>query len=114
MKWDPFMHVLLPDEIIQVAFHNSATMERLCIWINFIFNLIVFLVLIILVSLSRSSVDPSLAGLAATYILNINVLEALVIWNLCNVENSILLLERILQLTNIPSASAALKGSSRK
>ncbi|KAM4120418.1 hypothetical protein ACJW30_03G130100 [Castanea mollissima] len=69
------------DEIIRVAFHNSATMEWLCIWINFIFNLIFFLVSIILVSLSRSSVDPSLAGLAATYILNINVLQALVIWN---------------------------------
>ncbi|KAL0004481.1 hypothetical protein SO802_012042 [Lithocarpus litseifolius] len=48
MKWDPLMHALLLDEIIQVAFHSSATMERLCIWINFIFNLIVFLVLIIL------------------------------------------------------------------
>ncbi|KAK9001644.1 hypothetical protein V6N11_083423 [Hibiscus sabdariffa] len=68
------------------AFHNSGTMEWHCVRINF-----VFLVLIILVSLPRSAIDPSksfptasvvdisylchitisdLAGLAAAYGLN--------------------------------------------
>ncbi|VFQ87655.1 unnamed protein product [Cuscuta campestris] len=54
-----------------------AAMEWLCVQINFLFNL------------SRSAIDPSLAGLAATYGLNLNVLQAWVIWNLCNVENNI-------------------------
>jgi ABC-type multidrug transport system fused ATPase/permease subunit len=44
-----------------------------------------------------------LAGLAATYGLNLNVLQAWVIWNLCNVENKMISVERILQFTNIPS-----------
>lgn len=49
--------------------------------------------------------DPisGLAGLAATYGLNLNVLQAWVIWNLCNVENKMISVERILQFTNIPS-----------
>ncbi|KAH7515548.1 hypothetical protein FEM48_Zijuj10G0038500 [Ziziphus jujuba var. spinosa] len=91
------------DDYSRVAFHNAATMEWLSVRINFLFNLVFFLVLIILVSLPRSSIDPSLAGLAATYGLNLNVLQAWVIWNLCNVENKMISVERILQFTNIPS-----------
>ncbi|CAK9179091.1 unnamed protein product [Ilex paraguariensis] len=78
-------------------------MEWLCLRINFLFNLVVFLLLIILVNLPKSAIDPSLAGLAATYGLNLNVLQAWVIWNLCNVENKMISVERILQFTNIPS-----------
>lgn len=44
-----------------------------------------------------------LAGLAATYGLNLNVLQAWVIWNLCNVENKMISVERILQFSNITS-----------
>ena len=44
-----------------------------------------------------------LAGLVATYGLNLNVLQAWVIWNLCNVENKMISVERILQFTSIPS-----------
>ncbi|KAM4120416.1 hypothetical protein ACJW30_03G129900 [Castanea mollissima] len=93
----------LIDDYSRVTFHNSATMEWLCVRINFLFNLVFFLVLIILVSLDRSAIDPSLAGLAATYGLNLNVLQAWVIWNLCNVENKMISVERILQFTNKPS-----------
>ncbi|PON64774.1 ATP-binding cassette containing protein [Parasponia andersonii] len=93
----------LVDDYSRVAFHNSATMEWLSVRINFLFNLVFFLVLIILVTLPSSAIDPSLAGLAATYGLNLNVLQAWVIWNLCNVENKMISVERILQFTNIPS-----------
>lgn len=93
----------LVDDFSRVAFHNSATMEWLSVRINFLFNLVFFLVLTILVTLPRSAIDPSLAGLAATYGLNLNVLQAWVIWNLCNVENKMISVERILQFTNIPS-----------
>lgn len=44
-----------------------------------------------------------LAGLAATYGLNLNVLQAWVVWNLCNVENKMISVERILQFSNISS-----------
>ncbi|XP_052205994.1 putative ABC transporter C family member 15 isoform X2 [Diospyros lotus] len=93
----------LVDDYSRIAFHNSATMEWLCVRINFLFNLVFFLVLVILVNLPRSAIEPSLAGLVATYGLNLNVLQAWVIWNLCNVENKMISVERILQFTNIPS-----------
>lgn len=49
----------LIDDYSRVAFHNSATMEWLSVRINFLFNLVFFLVLIILVTLPRSAIDPS-------------------------------------------------------
>ncbi|GFS29526.1 multidrug resistance-associated protein 9 [Actinidia rufa] len=93
----------LVDDYSCVAFHNSATMEWLCVRINFLFNIVFFLVLVILVKLPKSAIEPSLAGLVATYGLNLNVLQAWVIWNLCNVENKMISVERILQFTKIPS-----------
>ena len=40
----------LIDDYSRITFHNSATMEWLCVRINFLFNLVFFLVLIILVT----------------------------------------------------------------
>ncbi|PIN02121.1 Multidrug resistance-associated protein/mitoxantrone resistance protein, ABC superfamily [Handroanthus impetiginosus] len=101
-------NVELINNYSRVAFHNSGTMEWLCVRINFLFNLVFFLLLVILVSLPRSAIDPSLAGLAATYGLNLNVLQAWVIWNLCNVENKMISVERILQFSGIPSEAPLL------
>ncbi|GAB4840563.1 hypothetical protein Ancab_021333 [Ancistrocladus abbreviatus] len=99
-----FVKILsLVDDYSRIAFHNSATMEWLSVRINFLFNLVFFIVLVILVTLPRSAIDPSLSGLAATYGLNMNVLQAWVIWNLCNVENKMISVERILQFTRLPS-----------
>ncbi|CAL8993905.1 unnamed protein product [Prunus brigantina] len=92
----------LIDDYSRIVFHNYGTMEWLSVRTNFLFNLVYFIVLIILVSLPRSAIDPSLAGLAATYGLNLNVLQAWVIWNTCNVENKMISVERILQFTQIP------------
>lgn len=44
-----------------------------------------------------------IAGLAVTYGINLNVLQAAVIWNICNAENKMISVERILQYTNIAS-----------
>ncbi|KAK4488783.1 hypothetical protein RD792_004572 [Penstemon davidsonii] len=96
-------NIKLIDEYSRVAFHNSGAMEWLCVRINFLFNLVFFLLLVILVNLPKSTIDPSLGGLAATYGLNLNVLQAWVIWNLCNVENKMISVERILQFSNIES-----------
>jgi ABC-type multidrug transport system fused ATPase/permease subunit len=49
----------LIDDYSRIVFHNSGTMEWLCIRINFLFNLGFFLVLIILVNLPKSAIDPS-------------------------------------------------------
>lgn len=96
---EQILHLI--DDYSRITFHNSASMEWLCIRINSLFNLVFFLVLMMLVSMPRNTIDASLAGLAATYGLNLNVLQAWVIWNLCNVENKIISVERILQLSSI-------------
>lgn len=93
----------LIDDYSRTIFHNAAAMEWLCVRINFLFNLVFFIVLVILVKLSKSAISPSLAGLVATYGLNMNVLQGWVIWNLCNVENKMISVERILQFSNLPS-----------
>lgn len=49
----------LIDDYSRVAFHNFAAMEWLSVRINFLFNIVFFLVLIILVTLPRSAIDPS-------------------------------------------------------
>ncbi|XP_010027279.3 putative ABC transporter C family member 15 [Eucalyptus grandis] len=103
----------LIDDYSQIVFHNSSTMEWLSVRINFLFNFGFFIVLIILVSLPRSVMDPSLAGLVATYGLNLNVIQAWVIWNLCNVENKMISVERILQFTNIQSEAPLVIEDSR-
>ncbi|XP_020206365.2 ABC transporter C family member 3 isoform X1 [Cajanus cajan] len=44
-----------------------------------------------------------IAGLAVTYGLNLNALQANIVWFLCNLENKIISVERILQYTSLPS-----------
>lgn len=44
-----------------------------------------------------------IAGLAVTYGINLNVLQASVIWNICNAENKMISVERVLQYSNLPS-----------
>ncbi|KAL9236276.1 hypothetical protein vseg_010967 [Gypsophila vaccaria] len=95
--------VSLVNDYSRVTFHNMATMEWLSLRINFLFNLAFYAVLVILVLLPRSAIDPSLSGLAATYGLNMNVLQAWIIWNLCNVENKMISVERILEFSQLPS-----------
>jgi hypothetical protein len=43
-----------------------------------------------------------IAGLAVTYGLNLNTLQAWVVWSMCNLENGIISVERILQYISIP------------
>ncbi|KAG6521811.1 hypothetical protein ZIOFF_018944 [Zingiber officinale] len=93
----------LIDDYSRVTFHNYATMEWLSLRVNFLFNIVFFAMLAMLVSMPRNAIDPSLAGLAATYGLNLNVLQSWVIWNLCNVENKMISVERILQFLAIES-----------
>ncbi|KAH0671192.1 hypothetical protein KY285_025413 [Solanum tuberosum] len=60
-----------------------------------------------------SESPTGLAGLAATYGLNLNVLQAWVIWNLCNVENKMISVERILQFSDVPSEAPLIIEKSR-
>ncbi|KAF9592451.1 hypothetical protein IFM89_014941 [Coptis chinensis] len=94
---------MLIDDYSRLTFYSSATMEWLSVRINFLFNLVFLSALLILVTLPREAIDPSMAGLIATYGLSLNVLQGWVIWNICNVDNKMISVERILQFSSIQS-----------
>ncbi|GAB4844225.1 ATP-binding cassette sub- C member 9 [Ancistrocladus abbreviatus] len=84
-------------------FHNVSAMEWLSFRLNQLSNFVFAFSLVVLVSLPDGIINPSIAGLAVTYGINLNVLQASVIWNLCNAENKMISVERILQYTKLTS-----------
>lgn len=93
----------LIDSYCRPLFHNFAAMEWLCLRLNVLSNVVFFLTLLLAVNLPVGTFDASLAGLAVTYGLGISFLQYMVIWNLCNLENKIISVERIQQYSVIPS-----------
>ncbi|TYH52009.1 hypothetical protein ES332_D10G321300v1 [Gossypium tomentosum] len=87
-------------------FHNVSAMEWLSFRLNLLSNFVFAFSLVVLVSLPDGIINPSIAGLAVTYGINLNVQQASVIWNICNAENKMISVERILQYSNLASESA--------
>jgi ABC-type multidrug transport system fused ATPase/permease subunit len=69
---------------------------------DFLSNLVFAFSLVVLVRLPEDVIRPSIAGLAVTYGLNLNAIQALVIWLLCFVETQMISVERIMQYSRIP------------
>ncbi|KAL6498729.1 ATP-binding cassette sub- C member 9 [Orobanche gracilis] len=84
-------------------FHNASAMEWLSFRLNQLSNFVFAFSLVLLVTLPEGIINPSIAGLAVTYGINLNVLQASVIWNICNAENKMISIERILQYSNLAS-----------
>ncbi|XP_028095107.1 putative ABC transporter C family member 15 isoform X2 [Camellia sinensis] len=84
-------------------FHNMAAMEWLSFRLNQLSNFVFAFLLVLLVTLPDGVINPSIAGLAVTYGINLNVLQAVVIWCICTAENKMISVERILQYSNITS-----------
>uniref|UniRef100_A0A0A0L975 ABC-type xenobiotic transporter n=1 Tax=Cucumis sativus TaxID=3659 RepID=A0A0A0L975_CUCSA len=93
----------LIDDHSRPWFHNVSAMEWLSFRLNLLSNFVFGFSLVLLVTLPEGTINPSLAGLAVTYGINLNVLQATVIWNICNAENKIISVERILQYSKIKS-----------
>lgn len=98
-------NLVLLDGFSRPWFHNVSAMEWLSYRLNLLSNFVFAFSLVLLVSLPEGFINPSIAGLAVTYGINLNVLQASVIWNICNAENKMISVERILQYTNIASES---------
>ncbi|KAM7471981.1 hypothetical protein LguiA_010164 [Lonicera macranthoides] len=94
-------------------FHNVSAMEWLSFRLNQLSNFVFAFSLVLLVSLPDGIIIPSIAGLAVTYGINLNVLQAAVIWNICNAENKMISVERILQYSNINSEAPLMIEDSR-
>ncbi|KAG8363494.1 hypothetical protein BUALT_Bualt19G0028200 [Buddleja alternifolia] len=94
-------------------FHNVAAMEWLSFRLNQLANFIFAFSLVLLVTLPEGIINPSIAGLAVTYGINLNILQASVIWNMCNAENKMISVERILQYSNLASEAPLVIEDSR-
>lgn len=92
----------LMDAYSRPKFYNAAAMEWLCFRLDTLSSLTFAFALIFLISLPTGLIDPGIAGLAVTYGLNLNMLQAWVVWSMCNLENKIISVERILQYMSIP------------
>nr|KYP38847.1 ABC transporter C family member 3 [Cajanus cajan] len=97
------MNMKLIDRYSQPKLYSAAAME----WLNFRMDILSTLTfafcLVFLISFPNSMTAPGIAGLAVTYGLNLNALQANIVWFLCNLENKIISVERILQYTSLPS-----------
>ncbi|KAL3364734.1 hypothetical protein AABB24_013490 [Solanum stoloniferum] len=103
----------LIDNYSRPKFHTAAAMEWLCMRLDMLSLITFAFALIFLISLPVGTINPSVAGLAVTYGLNLNVLQAWVVWNLCMMENKIISVERILQYAGLPSEPPLIIESSR-
>ncbi|XP_039820639.1 putative ABC transporter C family member 15 isoform X2 [Panicum virgatum] len=84
-------------------FHNIGSMEWLSLRLTMLSTLVFAVCLILLVSLPHGLLNPSIAGLAVTYALNLNSQLTSMIWNISRIENKMISVERILQYSRIPS-----------
>ncbi|XP_076929223.1 ABC transporter C family member 3-like [Bidens hawaiensis] len=94
----------LTDNYSRPKFHSAGAIEWLSFRVELLSSVIfAFFLIFLLINVPNEIIDPSIAGLAVTYGLSLNIIQASVIWKLCNMENSIISVERILQYASIPS-----------
>ncbi|GLT83654.1 hypothetical protein SLE2022_019310 [Rubroshorea leprosula] len=93
----------LSDSFSRPVFHPAGAIEWLCFRLDMLSSITFAFSLVFLISIPPGIIDAGIAGLAVTYGLNLNMLQAMVIWSLCNLENKIISVERIIQYSNIPS-----------
>ncbi|PIN06814.1 Multidrug resistance-associated protein/mitoxantrone resistance protein, ABC superfamily [Handroanthus impetiginosus] len=106
-------NLCLVDNHSRPWFHNVSAMEWLSFRLNQLSNFVFAFSLILLVTLPEGIINPSIAGLAVTYGINLNVLQASVIWNICNAENKMISVERILQYSKLASEAPLVIEESR-
>ncbi|KAL6313814.1 hypothetical protein AAG906_010233 [Vitis piasezkii] len=93
----------LVDGYMRPNFNIAGAMQWLCFRLDMLSSVTFAFSLVFLISVPEGVIDPGIAGLAVIYGFSLNMLQAWVIWNLCNMENKIISVERLLQYTSIPS-----------
>nr|XP_048327412.1 putative ABC transporter C family member 15 isoform X2 [Ziziphus jujuba var. spinosa] len=101
-------NLCLIDDHSRPWFHNMSAMEWLSFRLNLLSNFVFAFSLVLLVTLPEGIINPSIAGLAVTYGINLNVQQASIIWNMCNAENKMISVERVLQYSKITSEAPLL------
>ncbi|XP_023539249.1 putative ABC transporter C family member 15 isoform X2 [Cucurbita pepo subsp. pepo] len=93
----------LIDAFSKTWFYNNSVMEWLYFRLNALSHFVFAFSLALLVSLPEGTIDPGNAGLAISYGINLNWLQASVIWSICSAQRKIISVERILQYSKIKS-----------
>ncbi|RDX74677.1 ABC transporter C family member 3, partial [Mucuna pruriens] len=106
------INMKLIDRCSQPRLYSASAMEWLSFRLDILSTIVFSFCLVFLISFPNSITAPGIAGLAVTYGYSLNELLCSLIWHLCNLENGIISVERILQYTSIPSeAPLVIKGS---
>ncbi|XP_042514256.1 ABC transporter C family member 5-like [Macadamia integrifolia] len=106
-------NLYLLDCFARPFFCSLVAIEWLCLRMELLSTFVFAFCMILLVSFPHGSIDPSMAGLAVTYGLNLNARLSRWILSFCKLENKIISIERIYQYCQIPSEAPAIIENSR-
>ncbi|KAM7261562.1 hypothetical protein ACFE04_020639 [Oxalis oulophora] len=106
-------NLYLLDCFARPFFCSLAAIEWLCLRMELLSTFVFAFCMILLVSFPHGTIDPSMAGLAVTYGLNLNARLSRWILSFCKLENKIISIERIYQYSQIPSEAPPLIEDSR-
>ncbi|MBA0560383.1 hypothetical protein Golob_017285, partial [Gossypium lobatum] len=106
-------NLYLLDCFARPFFCSLAAIEWLCLRMELLSTFVFAFCMILLVSFPHGSIDPSMAGLAVTYGLNLNARLSRWILSFCKLENKIISIERIYQYSQIPSEAPPVIENSR-
>lgn len=106
-------NLFLLDSFARPFFCSLAAIEWLCLRMELLSTFVFAFCMVLLVSFPHGSIDPSMAGLAVTYGLNLNARLSRWILSFCKLENKIISIERIYQYSQIPGEAPAIIEDSR-
>ncbi|KAL4313312.1 hypothetical protein GQ457_01G056240 [Hibiscus cannabinus] len=106
-------NLYLLDCFARPFFCSIAAIEWLCLRMELLSTFVFAFCMILLVSFPHGTIDPSMAGLAVTYGLNLNARLSRWILSFCKLENKIISIERIYQYSQIPSEAPPVIENSR-
>ncbi|XP_074559012.1 ABC transporter C family MRP4-like [Curcuma longa] len=101
-------NLYLLDSFARPFFCSIAAIEWLCLRMELLSTFVFAFCMALLVSFPHGYIDPSMAGLAVTYGLNMNARLSRWILSFCKLENRIISIERIHQYCQIPSEAPAI------
>lgn len=106
-------NLYLLDCFARPFFCSIAAIEWLCLRMELLSTFVFAFCMTLLVSFPHGSIDPSMAGLAVTYGLNLNARLSRWILSFCKLENKIISIERINQYCQITSEAPSIIENSR-
>ncbi|KAK9146257.1 hypothetical protein Sjap_006160 [Stephania japonica] len=106
-------NLYLLDCFARPFFCSLSAIEWLCLRMELLSTFVFAFCMFLLVSFPHGAIDPSMAGLAVTYGLNLNARLSRWILSFCKLENKIISIERIHQYSRIPSEAPAIIEHSR-